>query len=306
MQKTEEFNVAALVGNAECRERIRLNLDGHATVSFVSTNSELLSALAYGGFAAVLIEPEDADGVRTDHTVREIRRRFAHLPILVYAGNTPDSLRRVFALAQAGADEVILRGFDDAGVMFRRTLRMATEKRKCDDVLSVLGPHAPSYVQPILVYALANAGQSMTVDDMAQAVGVHRRTLVNRLRTAGFPPPSALVSWCRLIKVGRLLEDDGRSVEQAASTLGFGSATALRNMLRHHTGMAPGEVRRGGGQAFIVSILLNRIETTRSSQMDALEERRGCDDVAVNPAAAQGLEREQPEHVGGRLGWRID
>ena len=82
---------------------------------------------------------------------------------------------------------------------------------------------------------------------MADALNVHRKTLVARLSGANLPTPSALISWCRILVAARLLEDPGRSVEQVALLLEFPSGTSMRNMMKRYTGLRPGEIRENGG-----------------------------------------------------------
>jgi transcriptional regulator GlxA family with amidase domain len=87
----------------------------------------------------------------------------------------------------------------------------------------------------------------VTVADAAAALGVHRKTLVDRLATAQLPTPSAMIAWCRLTLAAQMLEDPARSVEQIALLLDFSSAASLRNMLKRYTGLSPREVRENGG-----------------------------------------------------------
>ena len=271
MRPNREIDIAALVIDRGCRERIRLGLRGYASVHFAESREAMLEILARTTVAAAILEPWDFESVSTEETVHQIRRRFVHLPLLLYMDCSPDAVRRVLALAKAGADNVILRHIDDVGTSLRKALAKATFNRAGDDVVDILSPYAPSLVRPILAYAIAHADEAVSVQDIATGVGVHRKTVLNRLMAAGFPAPSALVSWCRLIVAARLLEDPGRSVEQVAHALRFGSATALRNMLRRHTGLSPRHIRSTGSYLHVVSMLVDRVAHATSAPLRRAE-----------------------------------
>jgi AraC-like DNA-binding protein len=89
--------------------------------------------------------------------------------------------------------------------------------------------------------------REMSVEDAATAMGIHRKTLVDRLRSAGLPSPRTIIGWSRLLTAARLLDDPGRTVEQVALRLDFPSGTALRNMFKRYTGLRTSEVRENGG-----------------------------------------------------------
>jgi len=99
----------------------------------------------------------------------------------------------------------------------------------------------------VIEYCIEHARAAPTVAQLAAAIGVHRKTLVNWMLQDHLPPPRAITGWCRILLAARLLEDPGRSVESVALDLGFGSGTELRNMLRRYTGLRAGEIRGRGG-----------------------------------------------------------
>ena len=78
---------------------------------------------------------------------------------------------------------------------------------------------------------------------MARALGVHRKTLANHCRAEGFAPPGTVVAWCLILLTTALLATPGITVERIAMQLNFPSGTALRNMLKRHTGLRPIDLR---------------------------------------------------------------
>jgi AraC-like DNA-binding protein len=189
-------------------------------------------------------------------TVSSLRREFPSISIAVYTDCSPAAVRELLELSKVGVDEVLIRNVDDARTSLRNVVSAAKRRRADDAVLEVLTARTSEHVRPILEYILRRANRPITVEEVARGLGVHRKTLLNRLSAVGSPCPSALVSWCRLIAASRLLQDPGRSVEQVAQLVGFGSASALRNMLRRHAGMAPSEVRARGYCSDLVDALV--------------------------------------------------
>jgi AraC-like DNA-binding protein len=121
-------------------------------------------------------------------------------------------------------------------------------------VLREVRPMLPATVRPIVEHCVLRARTPLTVAGVARALGVHRKTLVNKLRRAGFPGPRAIIGWSRLLLAAHALEDPGRPVERIALDLEFASATAMCNMLRRYTGLRPREVRENGGVACVLHL----------------------------------------------------
>jgi AraC-like DNA-binding protein len=86
-------------------------------------------------------------------------------------------------------------------------------------------------------------GVAHSVDHVARALALNRKTLANHCRAAGFPPPGAVIAWCLILLTTALLASPGITVERVAMQLDFPSATALRNMLKRYTGLRPADLR---------------------------------------------------------------
>ena len=81
------------------------------------------------------------------------------------------------------------------------------------------------------------------MEEVARALGVNRKTLVNHCKAAGFPSPGAVIAWCLILLTAALLATPGVTVERIGVQLNFPSATALRNMLKRYTGLRPTALR---------------------------------------------------------------
>jgi AraC-like DNA-binding protein len=104
-----------------------------------------------------------------------------------------------------------------------------------------LSPHSAAFV----AYCLGQ-GTGASVEQGAAALGVTRKTLVNRFAREGLIPPREILAWCRLLHAAYLLDDSGRSLEQVGLAIGCGSGTALRNLFVRHARVRPDAIRTGG------------------------------------------------------------
>jgi AraC-like DNA-binding protein len=257
--------VGVLVRDPVGRARIQDALRGFAQVRLCDREDELLSIVADGSAAVVVIDPRDRSGNPTIPFIRKIREEYPNVPMVAYCALTPYTSSDVLALARAGVNDLILRGIDDERVTLRSALASAQDHCVAKRALDVLAPSVPASVHPFLSYCLEHAGGTLTVGDVAKALGVHRKTLVDRLSAAGLPNPSAMIAWCRLLGAASLLEDPGRPVEQVAMLLDFPSGAALRNMLKRYTGLRPGEIRENGGMNCVLYIMKRSLQPAPTS-----------------------------------------
>jgi AraC-like DNA-binding protein len=240
-------HIVGLVGDREARARIAQGLRGHAEITFCGGAAELLDALAHTFVTAVVVEVRECGGVSTTSVIRSLREGYPSVPVVAYCSLTAATPHDILTAAKAGASGLVLRGVDDTGVALRTALMSAADDCVARSVMRALEEAAPGSVRPILEYCILHARNAPSVQDVARALGISRKTLVNRLGAAGMPAPSAVIGWCRLLQASRLIEDPKRPVEQIAHELDFPSGAALRNMLKRYTGLQPREVRENGG-----------------------------------------------------------
>lgn len=225
--------------------RLRGALAGTADVTFVEAVGEVLQALRADSSAirAVLLEAHDASGRPAAGLARQVTRLFPAMPVIGYCSLRSEDSQDIIALSSAGVHELIFRHQDDHAVLLRGILQSAEQACTADLVMHHLGEALPPRMRPIIEYCLTNPEQAHSVDAVARALGVNRKTLVNHCRAAGFPPPGAVVAWCLILLTTGLLATPGVTVERVAIQLNFPSATALRNMLKRYTGLRPGDLR---------------------------------------------------------------
>ncbi len=205
------------------------------------------AALQRTHYDALVIEPTDADGRATESTIRSIRERFPRLSVLGHVMMKPGMSSHVLSFARAGVHELIVAGIDDSALVLRHALQRASRRCLAEEVFTEVSASLPREAANLVRYCLEHASEAPTIDDISRALGVHRRTLVNRMQNAMLPPPSELWAWSRVLLAARYLEMPGRSVEWVALTVGYPSANALRNALKKYTGLVPSELRDDDG-----------------------------------------------------------
>lgn len=241
------MTVAALVWEPTGRARLQEALRGQAALRFAERQEELIALVANDLVSVVVVDIRDRDSVSTLPMVRRVRAGYPSVPIVLYCALGPDTSHDVLEFARAGVNDLVIRGVDDLRHPLRSAITAAQDHCSAKSILEELGSSIPANVLPIIQYCLENGRRGLTVAQVASAMGVHRKTLVDRLSGAGFPSPSAVISWCRLMVAARLLEDPARSIEQVALVLDFPSGTSMRNMVKRYTGLRPAEVRENGG-----------------------------------------------------------
>ena len=200
-------------------------------------------------FDVLVIEPTDALGAPTDSIIRSIRERFPRLSVLGHVMMKPGMSAQVLSFARAGVHELIVAGIDDTATVLRLALQRASRRCLAEEVYAEVSGSLPREAAHLVRYCLEHASEVPTIDDISRALGVHRRTLVNRMQQAMLPPPSELWAWSRVLLAARYLEVPGRSVEWVAHTVGYPSGNALRNALKRYTGLVPSELREDHGFA---------------------------------------------------------
>jgi AraC-like DNA-binding protein len=239
--------LGALVWEPTARARLGEALRNQAAVRYCERATELLTLVEHGLASIAVVDMRDREGNSTLPVVRRIHDQYPSVPVVLYCSLSPENSREVLDFARAGVSDLVLRGVDDLRTTLRTAVQSALDHCAAKTMLVEIEPLVPEGVLPIIRYCLENGRRNLSVEDVASALAVHRKTLVDRLNAAGFPSPSSLISWCRLLVAARMLDDPGRSVEQVALLLEFPSGTSLRNMMKRYTGLVSTEVRENGG-----------------------------------------------------------
>lgn len=249
--------ILALVSSRSDQSRIRESVRGRAAVIAVDEVGAFVAHLksAEEPPTILIIEAEDGRGTPTAPFVRDIIRSLPDIPVIGYCRVQSGHSREIVDLAAAGVHEILFHGVDDAGVCLRAVLDSARLACASAQIVSALRAIVQPAGIPLFRYCLDYPNRAISVEAVADALGVHRKTLVNRCTHAGLPAPSAVIAWARLLLTSYFLGNPHRTVESIAMQLDYPSATALRNMLKRYTGLRPQDVRARGGVAAVLSSL---------------------------------------------------
>ncbi len=244
--------VAALVRDPIAKARLTDALRTEASVRYCDRLSEVLALVEAGLATLVIVGHRDYDGAATLPTVRRLRAEFPSVPIVMYLPMSAVVSSAVMEYAKAGVSQLVFQGVDDLKASLRSAVNAALDQVSAVALSADLEPLIPATIVPFLRYCLEHARRNITVEEVAAAMGVHRKTLVDRLKAAHLPSPRAMIGWCRLFIAARMLDDPGRTVDQVALKLDFPSGAALRNMFKRYTGLRTTEVRQNGGARCLV------------------------------------------------------
>jgi AraC-like DNA-binding protein len=239
--------VAALVRDPNSRARLTDALRSEAPIRFCARLTEVLAMVEAGLANLVVVDHRDYDGSPTLPSIRRLRDEYPSVPIVVYLPMSAVVSGAVMEYAKAGVSQLVFQGVDDLKASLRSAVHTALDQVSAVALGADLEPLIPPTIVPFLRYCLEHARRDITVEEVAAAMGVHRKTLVDRLKAARLPSPRAMIGWCRLLMAARMLDDPGRTVEQVALKLDFPSGAALRNMFKRYTGLRTTEVRENGG-----------------------------------------------------------
>lgn len=245
-----------------------------------TSTDEVRARLRLGAVRALVLEPRDQEGASTAPMVSEIHRDHPSVSILVYLtpGRTPSS--EAATLLRIGAHQLVLHGIDDERNTLRAAFLAAEHVTVADLVLDIIADELPPGVRPLVELYLRGTDGTLSLDAAARQLGVHRRTLQNRMDSAGYPGPGELRGWCRLFIAAQLMHDGGRTVEGVAQQLDFPSASALRNLLKRRTGLAPHGLRAAGGLRYLLRTFQQSCERRRTRDVAPAT----CETIALLPA----------------------
>ncbi len=238
----------ALCADYTAVERIRRGVGQEFALVRCATVAQAREALALGKPAALLCSASDGDSRPTAPFVLQLRSVCGDVPVIAL-------LRRAEALSPAA---VSLLATGPAATATVEDLDLASVQRVLASrvwraefvacVWPMLEPDVPYALRAVLRYALARAGEPLRVQTIADALGLHRKTLWTRCRRHGMGNMRALTRWCRLLAAAHALRTLPRTVDAVADELRFPSPTALRNAVRRHLRTTPSALRASGGE----------------------------------------------------------
>jgi len=218
-------------------------------VHCVSDVAGARDALLHRDVQVAIFEPHLATGESSRALLDDSADSFPSVPIICMVSRlhvNPDELLHV---ARSTVHAILFEEDRRFPLLVRRSLTEAATRHRNEFVWGSIATMTPARVRPIVAYGLKHGHQALTVDGVARALGMHRKTLAERCSIAGTLPPQQVLGWCRLLASAVLLADRRRVVDHIALELDFPSGAAFRNQLKRYTGLSPAELRAKGAIA---------------------------------------------------------
>jgi transcriptional regulator GlxA family with amidase domain len=102
-----------------------------------------------------------------------------------------------------------------------------------------VGPDEDSLVAKVLKYVTDHIGDALTIEDIADAVGVSRRTFSRAFAKHAHATPSVFVEQVRIDFARKLLEETDVPLKTVAFRCGFHNATQMRMIFSRRLGTTP-------------------------------------------------------------------
>lgn len=222
--------------------------------------------------ALVVVDPyEGTNGSRhLSSSLRSFLREFPSVAVLAALEVEPGRHEDLRQLGDWGVVQVISLNHDDTPFAITHRLREARGRPLLSLLEEILPPETPGRARAILAAATDIVAVGGHGRDLAQTLGLSRRTLLRWCGRAGLPPPRRLLAWMRVLLAAELLDDPGRTVLSVAQICGYSSDSGLRRITQKFLTASPSDLRSGGafqraGAAFVKEL----VETRREAQQAA-------------------------------------
>jgi AraC-like DNA-binding protein len=237
--------VVALLPSSTARERFEIAVAScfpPAAVTYVESWPALHTALGNSMCSLAVVDPFNRQGLASSR-LAALQRAFPSVTLLLYGRFQSHNWRTLLQLVQLGVQHAIAFDMDDNPLRLRDALEAALEDWRVHSLLDELLDLVPQRLHHLVELLARDAGENWSPSRLALACDCHPKTLRGHLRLAGLPSTYRLVTWFRLFAAGRLLADQGRTVQQVANALGFPSTGAMRVQMHRYLGCAPSRLR---------------------------------------------------------------
>lgn len=237
---------------------------------------ELRQVVRVTASALAIVDPYFRPAAGRGGELTQIVRGFPSLAVILYGDFSGRPAQDIAELAELRPADIITMELDDQPQRLQASIRCAVQRNVLAEALLDLESRLGSNAYELVTQVLRRTDARLHTPELAAMLGLGRRTLERRLQRAGLPAPARLMMWCRLMHAARLLEDPGRTVENVAFALGFGSAAALCAALKRYTGFRSIQLRSRGAVSTVISAFVcRRLEHTASSSSAVARERHG-------------------------------
>jgi AraC-like DNA-binding protein len=194
-----------------------------------------------------------------------------HLPSLVpvtYARLTPDLVAHLRRLARIEFSDVILADYDDSPSRFVELADRAHSASLTGRVLHCLEPAlavAPAQVRLAVRDLFYSPKRYRSVDDLAAAANMPRRSLYRSVERLGLSSPRLFITASRVVRATGLLRDPNRTLREVARQLGYSKSDHLGGHISLFTGLRVRDLRQASLEILAATIVAKlRLEDTNA------------------------------------------
>jgi hypothetical protein len=207
-------------------------VEGMGAIKWIDEPVELTAALKRGDAAAALFPPEDVDGHSTTFLVSRCMNMAPTVPVALVAipkDGGAHHLRRSWA---RGSHLLFVTTAEELRTGIRELIRGHVPAADLDRLERLLERLFEAGLARLLVSAVRAASRRLSADDFARMHGVSASTMRRCARRAGWPSPSELVRWGRVMRLALSPLRSTMFVENLARQSGFRDARAMRATCR--------------------------------------------------------------------------
>ena len=115
-------------------------------------------------------------------------------------------------------------------------------------VLPLSLPHADARIRDTEEYLQAHMAREISIDFMAERIGMGARSFIRRFKAATGHTPGAYVQSLRMAAARDLLENASVPIVTVSTTVGYADLAFFRRLFKRHTGLTPTEYRERFGR----------------------------------------------------------
>jgi AraC-like DNA-binding protein len=248
--------VVALVAREEDRREVSEVLGADVELHFCSRSEELFRIASELRPHVVVVDPIDADGKVTTPTIQALK---AALPMLQVVYCMDLSARAVRSAMEGWAMGLVFRHQQGLGATLRTAIARAPRAGSPGFVLETTSALVPTELRSYFSLCAWNAPRIPNVLTAARNLGIRYRTLANRFRVAGLPPPKEVLDWFRFLHAAWRVEHTRANREAIARQSGFSNGYHMARRLRRCTGLTWTELHERVGFHGLLKMFEDRL-----------------------------------------------
>lgn len=255
------------------RDMLRQALRGRAVFIEVGACQDLPQCILANQATRIAVIPaRDEQGLPAVSLVRQVRGSYPDVAVIAATRADAAHAQDLAVLGAAGVHGFRFTDVDATASIIRSALESATRGCAAEVIMHAIQDLLPPGLTGFVSCCLSHPARSKTVLQVADQLGVHRKTLFNRCRAlADDFGAEELVSWCRVLLSAYLLRAQERTVESIALELDVSSVTGLRNLLKKYTGRSATELRAAGAFEPAVAAFRARLSSAGRGGADATQ-----------------------------------